>query len=267
MERAGGYTFDVTVCRLQFTARGALHFAAGKPANVARGVLGSALHATPAYARVFAPRDASGPSGLSDVPRPFVLRAAHLDGRTIEAGEAFHIDAHLFDTRDAFMEEIGAAFSAWHRAALTGVMVSRVSVALDGPSDPIDKLRIRFLTPTELKSGARIAERPEFPILLARARDRVSTLRAAYGPGPLEMDFAGLAERAGRVRMTLCETRHTSVERHSKGTGQRHPMGGFTGHAEYEGALGEFLPILRAAEWTGVGRQTVWGNGALSVEV
>ena len=267
MEHAGGSTFDVTVCRLQFTALGALHFGSGMPANVARGVLGSALHATPAYTRVFAPRAASGPSGVRDVPRPFALRAAHLDGRTIEAGGEFHIDAHLFDTRDAFVEEIQAAFSAWRRAALVGALVSRVSVALDTPPDPIDKLRIRFLTPTELKSGARIVERPEFSILVARARARVSTLRAAYGPGPLEIDFAGLAERAGRVRMTLCETRHTSVERHSKGTGQRHPMGGFTGHAEYEGELGEFLPILRAAEWTGVGRQTVWGNGALSVEV
>jgi hypothetical protein len=267
MGRAGGSTFDVTVCRLQFTARGALHFAAGKPANVARGVLGSALHATSAYARVFTPRAASGPSGLRDAPRPFVLRAAHLDGRTIEAGEAFYIDAHLFDTRDALIEEIQAAFSQWDRAALAGAMVSRVSVALDAPPNPIGKLGIRFLTPTELKSGARIVERPEFAILFARARDRVSTLRAAYGPGPLEIDFAGMAERAGRVRMTLCETRHTRVERHSKGTGQRHPMGGFTGRAEYEGELGEFLPILRAAQWTGVGRQTVWGNGALSVEV
>ncbi len=267
MQRAGGSTFDVAVCRLSFMARGALHFAAGKPANIARGVLGAALHATSAYARVFSPRAESGPSGLRDVPRPFVLRAAHLDGRTIEAGEAFYIDAHLFDARDAPLEEMQAAFSQWDRAELADAIVSRISVTLDAPPDPIDKLRVRFLTPTELKSGARIVERPEFAILFARARDRVSALRAAYGPGPLEIDFAGMAERAGRVRMTLCETRHTCVERHSKATGQRHPMGGFIGRAEYEGELGEFLPILRAAEWTGVGRQTVWGNGALAVEV
>ena len=34
---------------------------------------------------------------------------------------------------------------------------------------------------------------------------------------------------------------------------------------EYEGELGEFVPFLRAAEWTGVGRQTSWGKGAITV--
>jgi hypothetical protein len=34
---------------------------------------------------------------------------------------------------------------------------------------------------------------------------------------------------------------------------------------EYAGELGEFLPWLRAARWTGVGRQTVWGKGDLRV--
>jgi hypothetical protein len=37
------------------------------------------------------------------------------------------------------------------------------------------------------------------------------------------------------------------------------------GEADYEGELGEFLPILRAAEYTGVGRQTVWGKGSIGV--
>jgi hypothetical protein len=32
------------------------------------------------------------------------------------------------------------------------------------------------------------------------------------------------------------------------------------GVAEYEGESGEFVPILDAAQWTGVGRQTVWGR-------
>jgi hypothetical protein len=34
---------------------------------------------------------------------------------------------------------------------------------------------------------------------------------------------------------------------------------------EYEGELTPFLPFLRAGEWAGVGRQTVWGKGFFSV--
>ena len=50
-------------------------------------------------------------------------------------------------------------------------------------------LRVEFVTPTELKSGDHLVARPEFGVLFARARDRVSTLRALYGAGPLEIDF------------------------------------------------------------------------------
>jgi hypothetical protein len=55
------------------------------------------------------------------------------------------------------------------------------------------------------------------------------------------------------------------VERRSSRTVQVHPLGGFVGGAEYEGELTEFLPWLQAACWTGVGRQTVWGKGALRI--
>jgi hypothetical protein len=64
--------------------------------------------------------------------------------------------------------------------------------------------------------------------------------------------------------MSRCDIRQVSIERRSSRTGQRHPLGGFIGEAEYEGdLLHEFLPILRAAQWTGIGRQTVWGKGEI----
>jgi hypothetical protein len=31
--------------------------------------------------------------------------------------------------------------------------------------------------------------------------------------------------------------------------------------------LAEFVPFLRAARWTGVGRQTVWGNGEIGLDL
>jgi hypothetical protein len=55
------------------------------------------------------------------------------------------------------------------------------------------------------------------------------------------------------------------VKRKSGRAGQVHPIGGFTGEAEYAGPLAEFLPWLGAARWVGVGRQTVWGKGDVRV--
>ncbi|MFL6354423.1 MAG: CRISPR system precrRNA processing endoribonuclease RAMP protein Cas6 [Bryobacteraceae bacterium] len=66
--------------------------------------------------------------------------------------------------------------------------------------------------------------------------------------------------------MTRCEIRQVDIARRSSRTGQVHPISGFTGKAEYEGDLTEFIPYIAAAKWTGVGRQTVWGNGEISVQ-
>ena len=125
------------------------------------------------------------------------------------------------------------------------------------------RVRVEFLSPTELKHEGGIVSRPRFDILFARIRDRVGTLRELYGPGPLEIDFAAMGARASEVRMTDCGLRHVSFERRSSRTGQTHPIGGFTGWADYAGPLEEFLPFLEAARWTGVGRQAVWGKGEI----
>jgi CRISPR/Cas system endoribonuclease Cas6 (RAMP superfamily) len=74
-----------------------------------------------------------------------------------------------------------------------------------------------------------------------------------------------MGDRAAAVRMTRCDLQQTEADRLSSRTGQRHPLGGFVGEAEYEGELAEFLPYLRLGKWVGVGRQTVWGKGEMEV--
>ena len=133
-------------------------------------------------------------------------------------------------------------------------------------SAQISHLRVKFITPTELKSGQQIAPRPEFAMLATRARDRISTLRDLYGKGALSLDFREFGERAALVKMTRCDIADVDIQRRSTRTGQTHSIGGFIGEAEYEGDLREFLPFLKAAQWTGVGRQTVWGKGQLAID-
>ena len=95
-------------------------------------------------------------------------------------------------------------------------------------------MRIRFVTPTELKSEHKLADRPEFGILFGRLRDRVSTLRTLYGAGPLDIDFRAMGERAAAVRLTHCELKRANADRLSSRSGQRHPLGGFVGEVEYK---------------------------------
>jgi hypothetical protein len=201
-----------------------------------------------------------------------VFRARHLDGATTPPGETFHFDLHLFTADPAARAAICQAFAEAARAGigpgrgraeLRSAEADQVSIDLAPLGTAPPRVRVEFLTPAELKHEGEIVRRPQFDILFARIRDRVSTLRELYGPGPLEIDFAAMGARAAAVRMTACGLRHLGLERHSSRTGQTHPIGGFTGWADYEGPLGEFLPFLEAARWTGVGRQAVWGKGEI----
>ena len=257
------------------------------------------VRSTCPYARVFEPQAAcgEGPSGLADWPRPFVFRASHLDGSTVRQGEAFHFDVHIFDVRDPALAYFVLAFAQVAREGLgpgraradivavdqldlSGLTVARVfegervrmgeltaPIAMDLSDVPgrVEQVRVRFVTPTELKSGHQVVERPEFGILFGRLRDRISTLRTLYGDGPLEIDFRALGQRAAEVRIQRCELQKAAVDRFSTRTGQRHFLGGFVGEVEYEGNLDEFMPYLRLSSWVGVGRQTVWGKGCLTV--
>lgn len=308
--------FGLYPLRFSFAARDSIHFPAGKSSNILRGAFGTIFRRiacvpqcsgartcewreTCPYARLFEPSSyGGGPSGLADLPRPFVFRATHLDALTVQAGDLFHFDLNLFDIGGNAVAYLVLAFAQLAREGL-GPRRGRVelqhvsqldakgepvlslydgdSLVLRGNPEPLElsldpgveritRVRLRFLTPTELKSGQQIAARPEFSIVAARIRDRISTLRELYGPGPLNIDFRGFGERAALVRMTRCETRQVDVARRSSRTGQTHSIGGFTGEAEYEGDLTEFVPYLRAAQWTGVGRQTVWGKGQIAVD-
>lgn len=309
-------TFEFYRFRFHFRAGSRLFFPPYKSGNIVRGAFGEIfrklvciptcreaktcdIRASCPYARVFEPQSArgQGPSGLADWPRPFVFRAAHLDGRTIQLGEDFHFDVHIFDVSDPALSYFVLAFAQLAReglgpgrghAELTAVdqldiddaKKARVfegphsqltepanpnSLVLSASSERVDRIQVQFVTPTELKSEHRLAERPEFGILFGRLRDRISALRALYGLGPLNIDFREIGERAALIRMTKCQVQQHEVDRLSSRTGRWHPLGGFVGQAEYEGELAEFLPYLYAGKWIGVGRQTVWGKGELKV--
>jgi hypothetical protein len=287
-------SFDFYRFRFHFRALDPVHFPAGKCANVVRGAFGMALReAVPAaaYQRLFEPGAAqtAGPSGLADWPRPFVLRVAHLDGLTIVPNTGFFLDAHVFDLHQPALPHFRAAFARLaekglgpgrgraelqrveqldrmdQAATVTDVPGPPCQADLDRDPGPVERVAVRFLTPTELKSAGEVVERPEFATLFGRLRDRLSTLRTLYGAGPLEIDFRGIGERAAAIRLANCRVAWEQVKRKSGRTGQVHPIGGFTGEAEYRGDLAEFLPWLRAARWVGVGRQTVWGKGDVRV--
>lgn len=249
--------FQLSVCRLTLVAREALRLPV-PASNRLRGALGFEL---PGH--LFRPVNDAGPSGFHDPPRPFSLRAQHLDGTSLHAGQAFSFDIHIFCLETELFRE-SLARLPW--ADLIRWEETPVHLHLTPATHAPPRLRLHFLTPTELKPAVPVGSLPVFSHLMARTRDRLSALRLHYGTGALEMDFLGFTARASEVQ-TLGGSlvRHSEV-RTSARTRQTHPLGGFTGHADYEGDLREFLPWLDAAYHLGLGRHTVWGHGVMKAE-
>jgi hypothetical protein len=247
-----------------FTAPAPISFAPGEAANVFRGTLGALLHQTNkhAYNRIFAPKTFSGPSGMHDPPRPFVFRPV------AQHGCNFTLPVNVFDPD--VIEDIHIAFEALAdsslrlRASLDEMRSSPPLQMSLAPVDPANHIRVEFLTPTELKAAGKVLRQPDFAVLLARSRDRISTLCSIYQT-ELDLDHAALGEHAKSVTMTHCDVHQVEAWRESQRTGETHGLGGFVGVAEYEGNLTEFLPWLKAAQHTGVGRLTPWGNGHIKV--
>jgi CRISPR-associated endoribonuclease Cas6 len=306
--------FFVEAFRFEGEATDDIVFPYGKAGNAFRGAFGIALkHLCCAptcrdasgcsqrseclYPRIFEPVADDGPSGLADRPRPFVLRASHLDGRRIEAGGRLTFDLHLFDagaelfvvilqaiTR-VFCDGIGAGRGRGrllkvHRlqrnrepgelvfddGSVCGELKPKPFRIQESPRPGVEQIRIDFLTPTEIKHNGEILRQPEFGPLIARLRDRYASLRQFYqGRGP-DMAFKEMAELARNVRTVRIETQWARVNRWSSRSGQTHPLDGFVGWAEYAGELSPFLGLLEVGYWSGVGRQTVWGKGAIRSE-
>lgn len=271
--------FRLARFRFVFRMLGEVRIPQGKGANIFRGALGLALRRRDecAYARLFEPVLDTGPSGLADPPRPFVLRPQIAEGSSLPAGTSLRLDLHLFDLREDFLPVLTAAFRdiaatgfgpGRARAELTGAdALEPLSINLASLGEQVNRIRVEFMTPTELKAGGELVSQPEFAVLIARVRDRVATLDRLYGTGEVSFDWNALAEQAGAVRLVGAQLRREHMERRSSRTGQVHPLGGFVGPMEYEGAIGPFIGLLRAGVWTGVGRQTVWGKGAYDLTV
>ncbi len=274
---------QVRPLRFEFEARDAVWFPPGKAANIFRGAFGDIFRRiaeTSDYARMFEPRaltPESGPSGFRDRPRPFVLRAAPLDGRRFEPGEHFTLEVNVFDPEVPALDYFTRSFEQLREEGLgpgrprvellTAHELPRVAADLAPRSESVSKITVDFLTPTELKSDGETLRDAPFDVLFRRTRDRISGLTSLYQNVSDTVDFRGLGERANSVRLVASHFDQHEIQRRSSRTGQTHSLGGFTGQAEYEGELAEFLPWLEAAWWTGVGRLTVWGNGLIRTAI
>lgn len=112
----------------------------------------------------------------------------------------------------------------------------------------VGKVGLEFQTMTRLKFAERYVQQVEFHMLMRSLLRRFSSLAYFHHGWEPDLEFTGLIERAAAVRLVQDHTRWVDWERYSSRQDSKMNMGGVVGRVEYEGNLGEYMPLLRLGE-------------------
>jgi hypothetical protein len=242
------------------------------------------------------PPDAEALRTHEEIPRPFVIAPPPASAERYPAGSAVAFDLTLVGRAREYLphfvvtlREVDRMGRGRRRVALrrlesvhplTGAAetVYTSEEALVRPREspltladcaavpcPTGPLRVTFTTQTRLKQDGAFARRPEFQLVFRRLLGRLSALARFHDEGPLDLDFRGLIEAAGGVRLARDETRWTRWARYSARQDRRMEWEGLVGAAVYEGDLAPFWPYLVFGQWTHVGSATTFGLGRYAI--
>jgi hypothetical protein len=128
-------------------------------------------------------------------------------------------------------------------------------------------LHFTFHTPTHLVAKGKSLTRPDFPVLVQRLIERVSSLSKQYGQAELDLDFEVLMEEAKQVLLVQDCTSWEPVRSYSQRQGRDISLGGFLGAATFVGRVDKLLPLLLWGQLTHVGKDATKGNGWYSLHL
>jgi len=250
------------------------------------------------YAYVFEtppPKSARMMRKYEAAPHPFVIRPPNDERRNFNPGDKINFELALIGKATDYLpyfiyafQELGSLGIGKGKAkySLTTVQdaqgntiynaetnaLSEFSLQtlsfLNGDKPTADKARLTlsFITPTRIIFQKHLTMDLEFHILIRVLLRRLSLLVCFHmGIDPSGWDFKGLIERAGKVSVVKRNLKWIDWERYSNRQETKMKMGGFVGDVEFEGELGEFLPLIRAGEALHVGKGTGMGLGRYEI--
>ena len=124
---------------------------------------------------------------------------------------------------------------------------------------------LHYLTPTRITYNGELHTTPEFHVVIRNLLRRLSNLSYFHCGEDLKLDFKSIIERAEAIEMHDDNIKWHDWERYSARQDTRMKMGGFVGKVEYQGELGEFLPLLKLGERIHVGKGTGFGLGRYAI--
>ncbi len=166
---------------------------------------------------------------------------------------------------DSMTSDHGSSYNGEERRLETqappDIALADFSTKLKSPN----RVRLSLDTPLRLKFQNRLQAELPFHVLIRAALRRLAALNRHFGNGEPDIDYRGLVARAQAVRPASQQLRWFDWRRYSNRQEQAMLMGGMIGTITYEGAVGEFLPLLKYCETVHLGKATSFGLGKITV--
>lgn len=129
-------------------------------------------------------------------------------------------------------------------------------------------LKLRFLTPVRIRVKDDLQTGLSFQLLVRSLLRRVSMLAAVHGSVRMQLDYRGLIDRAASASVVRSTLRWWDLERYTERQDSKLRVGGLIGEVEYEGrVIDEFMPLVVAGEFLGVGTGTSLGLGEYKITI
>ena len=216
------------------------------------------------------------------MPAPFVIRAPEFGKRQWQAGEALKFSILLFGSAIRWSTEILQAAStifegrfAQTQGALrlqavhdgfTGQSAEnelQIAVWSDTGAQsipPVQGVKIRFLSPTQVFQDHFVVEKPEFSLFMDSLFARIAAMVDIYGEEEFVLPY-GLVGRKPQVAARVSTQRITIPQ----DRGQR--VDGIIGEIVYEGNVTRYLPYLDLGTQLHIGKKTTRGCGQYEIEI
>ncbi|MBP7796721.1 MAG: CRISPR system precrRNA processing endoribonuclease RAMP protein Cas6 [Elusimicrobiales bacterium] len=249
------------------------------------------------YKRIFEPSlpEEIAPSGLKNIPRPFIFTHVADDREIIYPGESFNIGINIFGWATEHysefiktIEEIGKEGIGPLRGRFlirmiysidiennkkiiydkNGMVENPIPFGFTNDFKPVStQFRIILKTPTKIIYDAKPISNPEFYHIFSRLRDRISSISYFHNNIDLEENYIALEEDSKNVKTLNSRWNFVEVKRRSSRTKQLQDLSGIVGYALYDFLTLQraelFYPWIKIGELVNVGKNSVWGMGEI----
>lgn len=201
---------------------------------------------------------------------PYLLQAVRRMGHQ---GIGFGRGRFLLRQADAYnplTRHCSTLYEAGQRAArMPDQPVNREQVAAFAASLPTDRLRLHFLTPTQLVHEGKLLSRPQPDVLIMRVLERLQALEYHYGFSTPENIWKErhetLSHDAKQILVRRDETRWVRAFSRSRRANRAQDVSGFVGSVFLEGNIQSLQSWLVWGSLVNVGKNAIKGNGWFEV--